>query len=133
VRTVDAEDLVVGPLMTSLGDDEMITAVRFPRAARWGFAELARRHGDFALVTAVVAETSGGTRVVLGGVSGVPQRLTGAERVLDGGGSPDEAADAVADEVAPTSDLHGSAEFRRAMAVEMVRRALRRDGRTGAA
>ncbi|MDQ4115576.1 MAG: FAD binding domain-containing protein [Actinomycetota bacterium] len=131
VRTVDAADLFVGPLMTSLADDEMITAARFPRPSRWGFAELARRHGDFALVTAVVAETSAGTRVVLGGVSGVPQRVPGAERVLDGGGSADEAAAAVGDELEPTSDLHGSAEFRRAMAVEMVRRALDRAGRAG--
>ncbi len=126
LRTVDAEDLFVGPLMTSLGEDEMITAVRFPRPERWGFAELARRHGDFALVTAVATRMPGGARVVVGGVSGVPQRLPAAERVLDGGGPVDEAAEAVADEVAPTADLHGSAEFRRAMAVEMVRRALRR-------
>jgi carbon-monoxide dehydrogenase medium subunit len=130
VRNVDAADLFAGPLMTSLAEDEMITAARFPCPVRWGFAELARRHGDFALVTAVVAETAGGTRVVVGGVSGVPLRLAGAERVLDGGGSADEAAEAVADEVAPTSDLHGSADFRRAMAVEMVRRALRRAGST---
>ena len=133
VRTVHAADLFVGPLMTSLSEDEMITSVRFPRPRRWGFAELARRHGDFALVTAVVAETATGTRVVLGGVSGVPQRLADAERVLDGGGSVDEAAEAVADEVAPTSDLHGSAEFRRAMAVEMVRRALHSAEGTGTA
>ncbi len=130
VRTVDAGDLFTGPLMTSLSDDEMITGVRFPRPVRWGFAELARRHGDFALVTAVVAQTVRGTRVVLGGVSGVPRRLAGAERVLDAGGSADDAADAVADEVEPTADLHGTVEYRRAMAVEMVRRALHRAGRS---
>ena len=126
VRTVDADDLFTGPLMTSLSEDEMITGARFPLPVRWGFAELARRHGDFALATAVVAQTADGWRVVLGGVSGVPQRLRAAERVLDGGGSHADAAEAVADEVTPTSDLHGSAEFRRAMAVEMVRRALTR-------
>jgi carbon-monoxide dehydrogenase medium subunit len=130
MRTVPAEELFTGPLTTSLSEDEMITSVRFPRARRWGFAARPRRHADFALVTAVVAQTSAGTRVVLGGVSGVPQRLTGAEEVLAGGGSADEAAGAVADEVRPTSDLHGSAEFRRAMATEMVRRALQRAGRS---
>ncbi|TCK27293.1 FAD binding domain-containing protein [Pseudonocardia endophytica] len=125
VRTVTAADLFDGPLMTSLADDEMITGARFPTPRRWGFAELARRHGDFALVTAVVARMTDGWRVVLGGVSGVPQRIRAAERVLDDGGSSADAADAVADGVTPTSDLHGSAEFRRAMAVEMVRRALK--------
>ena len=133
VRTVDAGDLFTGPLMTSLADDEMITGVRFPRPVRWGFAELARRHGDFALVTAVVARRRrGGRGWWSAACPGCRMRLAGAERVLDAGGSADEAADAVADEVAPTADLHGTAEYRRAMAVEMVRRALHRAGRSTA-
>jgi carbon-monoxide dehydrogenase medium subunit len=49
VRTVPAEDLFAGALMTSLADDEVIVDVRFPVPTRWGFAEFARRHGDFAL------------------------------------------------------------------------------------
>jgi carbon-monoxide dehydrogenase medium subunit len=58
-RTVPAGELFVGALMTSLADDEMIVDVAFPVPSRWGFAEFARRHGDFALVTAVVADVAG--------------------------------------------------------------------------
>jgi carbon-monoxide dehydrogenase medium subunit len=122
-RTMPAADLFEGALMTSLADDEMITGVRFPVPQRWGFAEFARRHGDFALVTAVVAEFAGEVRVALG-VGPVPVRATAAEQVLASGGSAADAARAAADELDPTADLHGSAPFRKAIAAEMIRRAL---------
>ena len=124
VRSIAADDLFVSALMTSIGDDEMITGLRFPVPTRWGFAEFARRHGDFALVTAVVAEVGGTVRIALGGVAPVPQRASAAEHVLAGGGIAADAARAAADEIEPTADLHGSAPFRRAIAAEMVRRAL---------
>ncbi len=141
-RTVAAEDLFVSALVTTLADDEMIVSVRFPRPARWGFAEFARRHGDFALVTAVVAEVGGGTaggtavggtaggtvRIALGGVAPVPVRAGGAEGVLAEGGGAAATARAAAAELAPTADLHGSGPFRRAVAGELVRRALAQAG-----
>ncbi|TQM11279.1 FAD binding domain-containing protein [Pseudonocardia kunmingensis] len=123
-RTVAADELFVSAMVTSLQEEEMITGLRFPQPTRWGFAEFARRHGDFALVTAVVAEVVGSLRITLGGVAPVPMRATHAERVLADGGSAREAANAAAAEIEPTADLHGSAPFRRAMAAEMVRRAL---------
>jgi carbon-monoxide dehydrogenase medium subunit len=95
-RTVAAEELFEGALMTSLADDEMIVDVRFPVPARWGFAEFTRRHGDFALVAAVVAEVSGQVRIAMGGVGAVPVRATAGEQVLAAGGSAREAAAAAA-------------------------------------
>jgi aerobic carbon-monoxide dehydrogenase medium subunit len=127
-RSVAAHDLFVGPLMTTLGDDEMITALRFPVPTRWGFAEFSRRHGDFALVTAVVADIDGAIRLALGGVGGVPRRAEAAERVLADGGSARQAAQAASEEIHPTADLHGSVPFRRAIAAEMTRRALSQAG-----
>ncbi|MDN5914689.1 MAG: xanthine dehydrogenase family protein subunit M [Pseudonocardia sp.] len=123
-RDVDAEELFVSALMTSLDEDEMITAVRFPQPARWGFAEFARRHGDFALVTAIVTEVRGRPRITFGGVASVPQRATTAEQALSDGQPATEIARIVAEEIEPTADLHGSVEFRRAIAAEMTRRAL---------
>jgi carbon-monoxide dehydrogenase medium subunit len=127
-RTVTATDLFVSALTTSLDEDEMITSVRFPTPSRWGFAEFARRHGDFALVTAIVAEVDGEPRIALGGVAPVPVRSSAAESVLGGGGSAREAAQAAAEGVDPTGDLHGSTPFRRAITAEMVRRALNQAG-----
>lgn len=126
VRETTAADLFTGMMTTSLADDEMITAVRFPRPSRWGFAEFARRHGDFALVTVVVTGFGDELRVTLGGVSAAPVRAHAAEAVLAGGGSARDAAQAASEEIEPTADLHGSVPFRRAMTAEMVRRALAR-------
>lgn len=52
-RTVAAGEFCTGPFTTVLAGDELLTAVRVPAAPpgrRCGFAELSRRHGDFALV-----------------------------------------------------------------------------------
>jgi carbon-monoxide dehydrogenase medium subunit len=128
VRTVTADELFVSALVTSLDDDEMITGIRFPQPTRWGFAEFARRHGDFALVTAVVTEIDDAVRITVGGVGAVPVRAEAGERVLADGGTAREAAAAASAEIDPTADLHGSAPFRRAIAAEMIRRALAQAG-----
>jgi carbon-monoxide dehydrogenase medium subunit len=128
VRLLSADELFVSALMTSLADDEMITALRFPRPTRWGFAEFARRHGDFALVTAVAVEIDEMIRITLGGVGAVPVRAEVAERVIADGGTAGAAATAAAKEINPTADLHGSTTFRRAIAAEMTRRALAQAG-----
>lgn len=121
-RWVAADDLFAGPLMTTLDADEMITGLDVPVPTRWGFAGFARRHGDFALVTVVVAEVRGQVRIAVGGVGAVPLRARAAEAAI---GEPVErVAQLVGDELNPTGDLHGSAEFRRGVAVEMARRAL---------
>lgn len=131
-RTVTADELFDGALQTSLADDEMLIGLDVPVPARWGFAEFARRHGDFALVTAVACEVDGVVRLVVGGVAGVPFRAAEAEAVLAGGGTPDAAADAAAAAVDPAADLHSSAGHRRALVAEMARRALHQlRGRAG--
>lgn len=127
-RTAPAEEFFLGPLMTALADDEVVTGLDVPVPQRWGFAEFTRRHGDFALVLAVVAEIDGRARIALGGVGGVPVRAHAGEQVLAAGGSADEAAAAAAVELEPTADLHGSASFRKAIAAEMIRRALAQAG-----
>jgi carbon-monoxide dehydrogenase medium subunit len=115
-RRIAAEDLFTGPLTTTLDPGEMVTGIDFPVPARWGFAEFTRRHGDFALVTVVVAEVDAQVRIAVGGVGPVPVRAHAAEDTLH--------AEAVGDAVGPSGDLHGTADFRRGVAVEMARRAL---------
>jgi aerobic carbon-monoxide dehydrogenase medium subunit len=60
----------------------------------------------------------------VGGAGGVPTRAVTAERVLADGGTAADAAAAAGDALEPTGDLHGSPRYRRALAVEMIRRAL---------
>jgi 2-furoyl-CoA dehydrogenase FAD binding subunit len=57
VRTESARDFFTGPMTTSVGPDEVLTGVRFPVARPdegFAFAEIARRHGDFALAGVAV-------------------------------------------------------------------------------
>jgi aerobic carbon-monoxide dehydrogenase medium subunit len=127
-RRIRAPDLFVGALQTSLTDTEMITEVELPTPDSWGFAEFARRHGDFAVVDAVAARFGDRVRVVVGGVGGVPHLLDAPELLtVDGPLGDDRArriADAAAESVDPASDLQGSAAYRRALTRELVGRAL---------
>ncbi len=138
-RRVDADGLFVGALQSDLADDEVLTGVELPIPDAWGFAEFARRHGDFAVVSVVAARFGDRLRVVVGGVAGTPHLVGGEEALdaLDPGGGPlgpdhvDRLADAAADDVDPVSDLHGSAGYRRALTHEMTRRALTDLARAG--
>jgi carbon-monoxide dehydrogenase medium subunit len=136
-REITADDFFVSHFTTSLADDECVLSVRVPTGpvgAGWAFQEVARRHGDFALVgvAAMVATDGGGTirdaRVCMIGVGERPARARDVERSLVGqDASRDTFAAAAADAVRdldPGSDMHGSSEYRRHLAGVVVRRAL---------
>jgi carbon-monoxide dehydrogenase medium subunit len=138
-RSIRAADLFVGALETSLGPDEIITAVRFPRwptGRRWAFEEFARRRGDFALAgIALFHDVDGGGRVSNAhvgviGATDKPRRLAAVEAALDGqmidATSIAAAARAAAAAVEPPNDIQGSAEYRRALVATMLERALRK-------
>ena len=128
-REIPAAELFTGPLQTSLDDDELIEAVEFPAVERWGFAEFARRRGDFGLVIVAFAEIGGHRRLALGGVAGTPVRPVAAEAMLADGPLTDArisaAAEAAAGEIEPPSDIHASAGYRRQLTRVLVTRALR--------
>jgi len=127
-RTIAAAELFTGALQTSLADDELIEAVDFPAPDRWGFAEFARRHGDFALVIAAAAQVRGRIRLALGGVATAPIRPSAAEALLAEGPLSDAriaaAAAAAAGEIDPPGDLHATAGYRRQLTKVLVTRAL---------
>ncbi|MDT2004244.1 xanthine dehydrogenase family protein subunit M [Rhodococcus opacus] len=127
-RTVGADELFVGPLETSLDENEIVTAVDFRIPDRAGFAEFARRHGDFGLVTVAVAEVRGAVRISIGGVGAIPIRPHAAEEILADGPTTDtkiaEAARLAATAITAASDLHASADYRVAMTEEFTLRAL---------
>ena len=104
--------------------------MEFPAPGRWGFAEFARRHGDFGLVVVAAAEVDGSMRLALGGVAATPVRPAAAEAVLAGGPlSPariGEAAEAAAEEIEPAGDIHATAAYRRQLTRVLVTRALTR-------
>jgi carbon-monoxide dehydrogenase medium subunit len=136
-RVLPAASFFQGHYTTALADDEILAEIRVPASpagAGWSIQEVARRHGDFALVgvAAMVVLDGGSTiaaaRLCLLGVADVPLRLPAVEASLAGAPATAEtfaaaAADAVADLVL-ASDVHGSAEFRRHLAQVTVRRTL---------
>ncbi len=136
IRIIDAADFFAGFFTTALRPDEILTAVRIrPPEPGTGSAieEVARRHGDFAMVgaAAMIRLTDGKiaeARVVLTGVSDVPVRATEAETILGGAEPTREAFAAAAEDAAealsPPADLHGSSAYRRHLAVVLMKRTL---------
>ena len=135
-RTCTVAAFLSGALTTTLAADEILTAVTLADLAPgtgWGFAEVARRHGDFALAAAAITlrRTNGvvaDARIALAGVAECALRVPAAEAAL-AGRTPDTAlADAVAAvraAVSPPRDLHASGAYRRHLAGVVVERALR--------
>lgn len=126
-RGVGASDFFLGPLEPDLAPDEIVVSVTLPVPERWGFAEFSRRHGDFGLVTVVTTLVQGRWRVVIGGVAGVPAVAEEAGAILSdstGANAVVEAARAAAASVAPSGDVHGSTEYRRAMVEVFASRAI---------
>jgi aerobic carbon-monoxide dehydrogenase medium subunit len=136
-RSLSARDFFVGPLTTAAEPDEILTEVAFPAApagSRFGFCELSRRPGDFAVVAVacrVARDEAGSCRtatLAVGGAHGTPLHVAAIERILTGSrgeeGALREAADAAARAVDPGSDVHGSAAYRRRMVAVLARRAL---------
>jgi carbon-monoxide dehydrogenase medium subunit len=135
-RVVRAQDFFAGHFTTELADDECLVEVRFPASpagAGWSFQEVARRHGDFALVgVAAMVNLAGddvdSARICLMGVADRPVRAVEVEQQLAGAkASPDAFAAAATDAVKglePPGDIHGSSAYRRHIAGVAVRRAL---------
>jgi carbon-monoxide dehydrogenase medium subunit len=137
-RVVGAAELFQGYLTTSLAADEILIEVRLPAppaGAGHAFEELARRHGDFALIgiAAVLArdgERCAMARLAASGAGGVPVRLREAERILERDGLGDAAIEAAgrraSELVDPDSDIHASADYRRHLTGVLTTRAVRR-------
>jgi CO/xanthine dehydrogenase FAD-binding subunit len=138
-REISAAEFFVGPMMTVLAPDEIITEIRFPiwpARRRWGFEEFSRRRGDFALAGAAVfydLDAGGKASNAHVGVIGVgdrPRRLPEVEAVLNGraidAAAIERAAEITSATVDAQDDIHAGAAYRRSLAGTMVERALAR-------
>jgi 2-furoyl-CoA dehydrogenase FAD binding subunit len=105
-RVLKAADFQVDMLTTAREADELIVAVRFPVHGKGvAFREVARRHGDFAMVAvAALVDGKGSVRLGVGGVAATP-----VVRPIKGSGDVDK----LAGELDGYEDLHASAELRR--------------------
>ncbi len=138
-RTVPAAEFFEGFLTTAAQPQELLVELRLPAwlpGTGAGFQEIARRHGDFAIVGAgAVVQLDPGTglvtdsRLAFTGVAGTPVRATEAERMLVGH-EPTIAAIAEMAAVAraglePSGDVHASAAYRRHIAGVLTERVVK--------
>jgi len=145
-RTVTAREFFTGPMSTVLAPDELLLGARFPVAGPgdgFAFAEVARRHGDFALTGVAIHVRRSSRGEVLGatlaafGVSGRPvvrdvtSVLTSCADAAGESPEPDlaralrPALSALADEIVDTpGDMHASDGYRRRLLTVLAAREL---------
>jgi carbon-monoxide dehydrogenase medium subunit len=136
-RTISADEFFIGPLSTSLRQDELIVELRLPpwRAGRrWAFEEFSRRRGDFALAGVALfydlQQNGDAENVQIGaiGIADTPVRLAAAESVVQGKPITEaiarEAGAAASESVHPADDIHAPGEYRRALIGVLTERAL---------
>jgi len=117
-RGVPAEQFFTGMMATARGDDELIEAISLPATesgSGCAFREIARRHGDFAIVACAAVVSGGGARLAVGGVADRP--VVRALPLPDDAGL-DAALDDFAWDLEARDDMHATASYRR----ELVRR-----------
>lgn len=126
-RTIKAADFFKGLFETALVPQEILTEIRVPAAAkdtRVGFAELARRHGDYAMVGLAAAAKADGkglkdVRLAFFGVGATPVRAKKAEAALAKG----DIDDAVAGlDLAPHDDVQATGAVKKHLAGVLLRR-----------
>ena len=131
-RVVKADTFYKGLFESALTPHDVLTAIRIPVATsetRTGFAELARRHGDYAMVglaasARVAGKALSDVRLVFFGVGTTPVRARTAEAALVAG-DVDAAAKAVATDLDPSDDVQASSAVKRQLAGVLIQRAAR--------
>jgi 2-furoyl-CoA dehydrogenase FAD binding subunit len=121
-RTIPAAELFAGPLESTVAHDEIALRAAFPALGAGegvAFEELARRHGDYALVgvgavVRVEGEAVASARLGFLSVSDVPT-VVDVTDALDGvvtSRSTEAAGERALAELDPADDLHASAAYR---------------------
>ena len=135
-RAVKADDFYLGTYMTALAEDEILTEIRVPAFAPqtgYAYTKLKRKTGDWATAgAAVVMRLDGGVvsqvRIGLTNVAPSALRAITAEEALKGKPLSDAtitaAAQAAMAACDPAEDLRGSVDYTRAMAGQMLQRAI---------
>jgi carbon-monoxide dehydrogenase medium subunit len=126
-RTIKAQDFFKGLFETALGPQDVLTAIRVPAAgkdARVGFAELVRRHGDYAIVGLAASARADGkgladVRLAFFGVGATPLRAKKSEAALTKG---DVDAAVAALDLNPADDVQATGTVRKHLAGVLLRR-----------
>ena len=138
-RIIAAGDFFAGTMETALAPDELLIEIgipALPEGTGWGFQEVARRQGDFALVAVAVLMRPAGAgaggldaRVVVTGTGDGPARMRVAEALLAERGADGDAYEAAGNAAAEACDAaddpHVPAWYRQKLVAVLTRRACR--------
>ena len=136
LRSIDFSAFPVAYMTPAIELDELVTGATFPcwpRGHGYAFVEFARRHGDFAIVSAAVLieEDSSGkvTRasVTLGGMGPAPVRASEVERALIGEIIEEKRLREICEtlrKLDAIDDIHAPTSYRQQLATVLPRRAL---------
>jgi aerobic carbon-monoxide dehydrogenase medium subunit len=136
-RVVSMEDFHFGPYQTAIDDAEILVEIRFPVRHGGGSAheKVERRAGDWAIVAVsgalwVVGGTISDAGLALGAVGPTTIHASRAEELLRGKAPSDElfseAGVIASEDCSPSADGRGPIDYKRHLAGELTRRALRR-------
>jgi aerobic carbon-monoxide dehydrogenase medium subunit len=137
-RDIPFAEFPAGLMTPALRGGELVTQVRFPlwrKGHGHAFVEFARRHGDFAIVSAaVLLEEDVKGRITrasltLGGVAAAPVRMRGIEKALVGSNASSGLFEELAEacrKLDVIEDVHAPAAYRRQLAAVLSRRALQK-------
>jgi len=123
-RTIAADDFFTGLFETALSDDEIVTAVSFPKPSKAGYAKFPNPASRYAIVGVMVAETGGQTRVAVTGAGPSVFRSGDAESALSGNFSADALSGLAVGSANLNSDIHASADYRAHLVGVMAKRAV---------
>lgn len=123
-RTIAADDFFTGLFETALNDDELITAVSFPKPSKASYQKFPNPASRYAIVGVMVAETGGQTRVAVTGAGPSVFRLSDAESALAGNFSADALGSLAVSAGNLNSDIHASADYRAHLVTVMAKRAV---------
>jgi carbon-monoxide dehydrogenase medium subunit len=123
-REIAGDDFFTGMFETALGQDEIVTAVKFPRPQAAAYQKFKNPASRYAIVGVFVARTANGVRVAVTGAAPCVFRQKDMEAAL----AKSFTADAIKDIAQPqdglNTDIHASAEYRAHLVNVMARRAV---------
>jgi carbon-monoxide dehydrogenase medium subunit len=123
-REIAGDDFFTGMFETALGQDEIVTAVKFPKPEAAAYQKFKNPASRYAIVGVFVARTANGVRVAVTGAGPCVFRVPEMEAALGKSFTADAIKDIAIPDDRLNTDIHASAEYRAHLVNVMARRAV---------
>ena len=127
-RAIAADDFFTGLFETALEQDEVVTAVSFPRAGKAAYMKFPNPASRYAIAGVFVAQAADGVRVAVTGAGPCVFRVAEMEAALAANWSAGAVADIKVSADGLNEDIHASAEYRAHLVTVMAKRAVAKAG-----